>query len=143
MKRGLGMAGSGGAAGSGSGTGVVRGSSGVGRSSSGSKLVPAPPEGEEARRALLSHLQTAFQRLDKAGSGAAPTGALVRSLRMLLASQTKSPRASRGWAAGLSQICTMLDGRLEESQVGGEAGAIEKLAMGWEELLALANEVHA
>ena len=62
---------------------------------------------------------------------------------MLLASQTKSPRASRGWAAGLSQICTMLDGRLEESQVGGEAGAIEKLAMGWEELLALANEVHA
>ena len=42
-----------------------------------------------------------------------------------------------------SQICAMLDGRLEASQHGGEAAAIDKLAMGWEELLALANEVHA
>ena len=96
----------------------------------------------ETRRALLSHLQTAFQRLDKRGKGEAPTDQLVRALRTLLASQAASLKASRGWASGLKQMSDTLDGRLDAARSGVTPGAVEGLVTGWEELLELAEAVN-
>ena len=97
---------------------------------------PAPTSEEQ----LVKHLQSAFQRLDKKGSGTAPTDALLRSLRTMLASQTASLRASRGWASGIRQICSNLEANIEEARDGG---VLEGLSSNWEDLLELAERVQA
>ena len=101
-----------------------------------------PPATDSARAALLGQLQTAFQRLDLKGAGAAPTAKLLQALRTLLASQTASLRASQSWAGGLRQICGTLEAQLEEARLSDQA-AVDHLATSWNGLLALSEEVHA
>ena len=121
--------------------GSVRSSSGSPAARGSSASPPPAKDAADTRKALRAHLQTSFARLDRSGSGTAPTGRLVAGLRSLLASQTASVRTSRGWARGLTQICERLDGKLDEARLGGVAEAVEHLATGWEELLELADEV--
>ena len=106
----------------------------------------APPlEGREeieTRRAILGHLQMAFARLDREGKGVAPTDALARALHTLLASQTATQRASKGWAGGMRQLVAILDANIEEARLGGVEASVDHLSTAWDELLALAAEVN-
>ena len=111
----------------------------------GSSLRPLSPgsPAPTAQQQLVSHLQTHFSKLDQNGVGAAPTAALLRGLKTLLASQTASLRASRGWAGGIRQVCSHLEAKLEAARLGGDFDAVERLSTGWDELLELSEVVQA
>ena len=72
-----------------------------------------------------------------------PTAQLLRGLRVALASQPAALPASRLWVRGLRRVCEALDGKVAAAAAGDAAAAVEGLATGWEELLAMADAAMA
>ena len=90
----------------------------------------------------MQHLQKAFQRLDKEGSGVCPTGPLLRALQLILSSQASSSRSSGGWARGLRAVCEELAAKVAalQEQPGLLDRELENLTVAWEEVLEFATE---
>ena len=101
--------------------------------------IPAP---SAERQILMQHLQKAFQRLDKEGSGVCPTGPLLRALQLILSSQGSSSRSSGGWARGLRAVCEELTAKVAalQEQPGLLDRELENLTVAWEEVLEFATE---
>jgi Ca2+-binding EF-hand superfamily protein len=100
--------------------------------------IPAP---SAERQILMQHLQKAFQRLDKEGSGVCPTGPLLRALQLILSSQASSSRSSGGWARGLRAVCEELAAKVAALQEQpGLDRELDNLTVAWEEVLELATE---
>ena len=112
----------------------------------GSSLRPLSPgsPAPTAQQQLVSHLQTHFSKLDQNGveRRRPPPQAAARA-KTLLASQTASLRASRGWAGGIRQVCSHLEAKLRRRGWGGDFDAVERLSTGWDELLELSEVVQA
>ena len=107
-------------------------------SAGGVVSIPAP---SAERQILMQHLQKAFQRLDKEGSGVCPTGPLLRALQLILSSQASSSRSSGGWARGLRAVCEELAAKVAALQEQpGLDRELDNLTVAWEEVLELATE---
>ena len=108
---------------------------------SSQRVAPSSPV-PSALPQLISHLQRAFQRLDRAGDGICQTVQLLRALQITLASQAAIPRARRGWVQGLSYVCNDLENRLTAARQGEDTvnELVENLTVAWEDVLAVAKE---
>jgi len=119
----------------------LRSSTNVGGGAGNAGGVVSIPAPSAERQILMQHLQKAFQRLDKEGSGVCPTGPLLRALQLILSSQASSSRSSGGWARGLRAVCEELAAKVAALQEQpGLDRELDNLTVAWEEVLELATE---
>ena len=89
----------------------------------------------------MERLQRAFQQHDPSGAGVCKTAALVRTLQIVLTSQSASQLASHSWVRGVRHVCQQLEARVAAAQQAERSvnDLLVNHTVAWEEVLEIAK----